>query len=172
MKHVRKYWVVATVLVGFAPYAYAKSVKTGENPFEFARELVESTGVQSLNSVAMKTPDLAKPQLQYRGKSGQNQAQTDRLLKDLTQKFGPPKSVRGADHVWEVENPNAGLSQSKLITIILSVDGNGGSELIMDRNRGEDGRATWALPRRKLSQETLLHKQQQHVKRAPLVNPD
>jgi len=182
MKFVQKFWhmamLLAPILVIITPYSYAQSAKINENPFEFARNLAESGGASALHSQQPNSigPEIrqatAKPQLQYREKAGRSKVQTKRLLEGLTQKFGPPKSVRGANHVWEIENPDTGLSQSKLITIILSVDRNGSSELIMDRNRGEDGRATWALPRREVSQGTSLRKQEQRVKRAPLVNPD
>ncbi len=130
-------------------------------------------GKASRFTVVQKTPDA----LQYNKKFTTTPEQAKMLYNTLVQKYGTPKSVRGKDHIWYINSPNSTRHvQSDIMTIILSMEKNGHVELLMDRDRGEDGRATWALPRRKtdnnLSAKTVGKPPMKSKARPLLVNPD
>lgn len=57
--------------------------------------------------------------------------------------YGPAKSVRGNIHIWELPNPQSGPSDDKTVTVMIT-DGASGGEIVADRFKGRDGRATWA----------------------------
>jgi len=117
-----------------------------------------------------------EPALQYNKKFKAKPGEAQKLYDTLVQKYGPPKSVRGTSHVWDIENPSTSHKQSNTVAVILSIEENGAYELIMDRDRGEDGSATWALPRRKIDNNLPSKTSRKSLKksraRTLLVNPD
>lgn len=159
------------------------------NPFDFAWQAAETPKLAVGNAQFQKSNAALssakseiraqslikrKTALQYRRKFSASrngsQEQSKTLYNTLVQKYGAPKSVRGQSHVWDIKNPSRGGQQSDIITIIMKMAKNGDYELIMDRARGEDGRATWATPRI----ETLaVQKAPQQKKQIyPILQPD
>jgi len=132
------------------------------SPFDFVRQAAETSNKSSFSQkqvgqigepavfASQKLLNSGEPTLQYNKKFIAKPGEAQKLYKTLVQKYGPPKSVRGTSHVWDIENPSTSHKQSDTVAVILSIEESGAFELIMDRDRGEDGRATWALPRRQM----------------------
>ncbi len=121
------------------------------NPYEVARDIVLSRSGKSKSDQqkSLKMPIRARvaPSLKFHQVYTLGKAEERAVYDKLVRTFGPPKSIRGSSHVWDIKNPSAGGKQADVVTIIFKMDGSGRCELIMDRDRGEDGRATWAAPR-------------------------
>ncbi len=122
-----------------------------ENPFDYILALAETPNLANTSSTAAR---VARP-LKVSRKSADLQTrkplrggQAKSLIENLTLKYGPPKSIRGQNYVWDIANPDAGGRQAKIVTIIVKLNTSGRSELVMDRDKGEDGRATYAAARR------------------------
>ena len=126
----------------------SKSIQGPQNPFDYTLGLIAAPGAaKARQSQQSQTFAKGTSPLQYRGSLSGGQAQAKTLIENLTLKYGPPTSIRGQSHVWDVENPNAGGAQAKIVTIIVKSGTSGEAALIMDRDRGEDGRATYTAPR-------------------------
>lgn len=151
-------------------------IETTQNPFDFALQVAESQGALKRQSKSFQktTQGRALPRkslaLQYRKKFGGTAEQAQALRKILVAQYGEPKSIRGKSHVWDIENPNSGNGQADIVTIILKMGEVGGYELVMDRDKGGDGRATWAAPR----MEPVAPKQKQQKQRRlkSILQPD
>ncbi len=154
---------------------------SSKNPFDFAlnaaENLPEPGQAQALkyqrSSIRDGRPEVKNvlnAPLQYRKKFRQSPQRAQTLYKTLVQKYGKPKSVRGVSHVWDIKNPDKGGRQADIVTVILKIQKNGSYELIMDRDRGENGLATWAAPR--LLKEKIKPQVQHIAKAQPIVQPD
>ncbi len=123
------------------------------NPFDVAQEIMQAapakTGKTVQKQMRMRSFTKVAPKLKFHQRYALDKARQQAIYNELVRRFGPPKSIRGTSHVWDIKNPTAGGRQADILTIIFKMDKNGMSELIMDRDRGMDGRATWAAPRRK-----------------------
>ena len=120
----------------------------GEAPFEEACSIVERSHRKSESEYLNVCTTRGSAALQYNSVFGNGSAHAKNVLLQLQQKFGEQKTIRGASYVWEIDNPNKSAIQADIVTIILNYNPNGQSELILDRAKGGDGRATWAAPRR------------------------
>jgi len=155
------------------------------NPFDFvqqeAENLVSTTKTQqfqkskSLNKSAQysakaRTSSAPKSALQYRRKFSASSGQSQALYQTLVGKYGQPQSIRGQSHVWDIKNPNRGGTQADIVTVILKMADNGDYELIMDRDRGENGQATWAAPR--LEKPVVQQSQSRKTRFQPILQPD
>ena len=155
-----------------------------DNPFDFVRQTAESQDnlkhfQNKARGKTFATRNGLNPRanarktagaLQYRKKFNGSSGEAKILRKTLVAQYGEPKSVRGQSHVWDIENPSRGGAQADIVTIIMQMDKSGDYELIMDRDRGEDGRATWAAPR--IEKLTIQKKQPQKKQILPILQPD
>jgi len=158
------------------------------SPFDFVRQAAEASNekpsqqrqIRQRGTPAIfanqKPPTGGGPKLQYKQTFAARPGEAQKLYNTLVRKYGPPKSVRGISHVWDIENPDTSHQQSGTVAVILSIEQSGAYELIMDRDRGEDGSATWALPRRTTDSRTSSQISKELPKQAPprtlLVNPN
>jgi len=129
-----------------------KKTKLAPNPFDFVQGITENAGqVSQGRGLANAAQHNAKPEnstsLKYRTTQGSSPGQAQVIYNSLVQQYGPPKSVRGKSHVWDIENPAKSAVQADVVTVILKMEENGTYELVMDRDRGGDGRATWDATR-------------------------
>ncbi len=171
-----------------AQLALQKPEGLGVDPFEFVRRTAENsdnglpgqkqarqTGTLAMSARQTQRND-GETMLQYHKTFAARPGEAQKLYNTLVQKYGPPQSVRGNSHIWNIENSNTSHRQSDTVTVILSIRDEGAYELIMDRDRGEDGRATWALPRRKMESPVPAREARNSSKKANartlLVNPD
>jgi|GEM_PF-2979083 len=168
-------------------------IRASSNPFDYTLDLLENPVVEkpvaglalrsyvrpstSQLKVAPQKQQVVNSQkqnavLQYRKQINGGAVQAENLIAGLTAKYGAPKSVRGNNYVWEVDNPAQDSLQANVVTIIVTVNEKGKSELVMDRNRGEDGRATWAVPKLKAEQNKSV--QASKKSQAPILeeNPN
>ncbi len=127
--------------------------------------------LQSLKNLNAQAPAASKvlggaPQLKSQSSFACDTARSQAILQKLRRQYGAETSIRGRSHVWDVKNPNANRRQADIVTIIFQRD-NGQCRLLLDRDRGADGRKTWALPRLNTNTERKIHKTN---KSAP-VNP-
>lgn len=160
------------------------SENSQQNPFDFALQAVEnaeqitrqtgSAKVQRLKqynlSVQKNSQKKQSNALQFRKKFNGTPAQSQHLYKALVAQYGEPKSIRGQSRVWDIQNPHKGQNQADIITIILKMEQNGAYELVMDRDRGADGRATWAAPR--IAPTPKPSKAQKAKQRQAILQPD
>ena len=136
-----------------------------ENPFSAALRIVNSgqkaqgrkngktnEGKLGRNSISGKTlrplNSAHDTDLKFQQTYKLSHAQEQAIYRSLVRAYGQPNSIRGPSHVWDIKNPTSGGRQADMVTIIFKMDGSGNCELVMDRDRGEDGRATWADRRR------------------------
>jgi len=174
--------VVVVALFGFANVPYVASYGQNSpqniagpaqvNPFDYALGLTATKGstrtAPNSKTLALSTSS----QLQHREPVLGGSKQAKQLINELTVKYGEPSSIRGGNHVWTIKNPDKSGVQADVVTIIVSLNPTGNSELIMDRDRGENGLATWALPRRNLQQATPQAKAKQLQAKKLLENPN
>lgn len=128
------------------------TVELKQDPFDFIQEIVENSGHnQQAQDLGNATQYAEKPQysasLKYHKKDRVPPEQAQAIYNALVHKYGVPKSVRGQSYVWDIENPAKSITQADIVTVILKMENPGSYELIMDRDRGENGRATWDATR-------------------------
>ena len=128
------------------------TIKIDQNPFDFVKEITENAGrYRQSRGFANAAQHSAKPKsgasLKYQAKDNGSSGQAQVIYNALVREYGPPKSVRGQSHVWDIENPRKGIIQADMVTVILKMETSGAYELIMDRDRGGNGRATWDATR-------------------------
>jgi len=131
-----------------------QTIKLEQNPFDFVQEIVENNGqYQQGQNLAKNIAQGATPKdkyaLKFHKKSNGSPQQAETIYNSLVQKYGPPKSIRGQSHVWDIENPEKDSAQADMVTVVLKMDMSGSYELKMDRDRGENGLATWDATRLK-----------------------
>lgn len=152
-----KFWVL---VLGWPLIAYGQTPADGlkpgiqqDDPFEFVVRNMENEPRRQISSrreTSAASADNAVSALKYTRTLNDSPNQAKDFLETMNQKYGPPKSIRGNNHVWDVGNPNTHHLQAKMVTIIVSYEPNGTSYVVIDRDRGEDGSATYALPRREV----------------------
>ncbi len=140
----------AQVVVPFKKTELA--IKSEQNPFDNVQDIVDNNrshkkraGLENApkNGTKSKISKSLKYQKKYTGSPQQAQA----VYKSLVGQYGQPKSVRGKSYVWDIKNPSKNSVQADIVTVILKMDTSGTYELVMDRDRGENGRATWDATR-------------------------
>lgn len=143
-----------------------RTIELNQDPFDIIQEVVENSGrnQQELglakNTKSGVKPTFATP-LKYEKKSSGSPEQAQVIYSALVQKYGTPKSVRGQSHVWDIKNPGKSSTQADKVTVILKMGNSGAYELIMDRGRGENGRATWEATSVKKAKAKLQNQQNQ-----------
>ncbi len=130
--------------------------------FQSSKQLQGKTG----RSFARQYTQPKSPQLQYKNNLSLSKKQADNILRKLQLQYGKPTSIRGDSYVWDIKNPQASKEQADIVTIIFRKNKTGDYQLIMDRARGGDGKATWALPRRKKPAGSRLLQKKQNKQKA------
>ncbi len=149
--------VLSVALCGLTVHAQKISPDTNDtskqstiqSPFETAQNIFEQKEKFKAHGLKTKTDKQSKkpikPQELRFNKKYQGSSQQAILAYDsLVKQFGPPKSVRGDSYVWDIENPDKSATQSDLVTVILKMGNSGNYEVLIDRDRGGNGKATWA----------------------------
>lgn len=153
---------VKTHLVKSDPFVTAQSILGAQSMVAetiLGADIGTGTLNRSLKQALVKSQISAKsshPTLHHRNrKISAVQAQT--LIKTFTKLYGMPTSQRGNNTVWEIDNTTSSTAEpskayahllAKKTTIIIHTSLSGASHLTIDRERGEDGTASWAVPRR------------------------
>jgi len=145
-----------------------------QDPFDFIQEIAENSARnqqdQRLGNIAQySSKSKFGGSLKYHKKGSGSPEQAQTIYNALVQKYGPPKSVRGQSHVWDIENPSKSSTQADMVTVILRMEASGAYELIMDRDRGENGRASWDATRIKKANAKANAKLVQQRKIKPLL---
>jgi len=135
MFSIKKY-VYRTACLTFAIAVFSGlPAVAASNPFDDACKLAEQSATAWETGATQSCYTGGTTELKYIRNFNGDTTAVDKVLAKLTQKYGIQKSTRGNSYVWEVDNPTKGLKQADLVTIILTVDPNGLSVLIIDRAR-------------------------------------
>ncbi len=176
-------FLIGGCLVLSAPLAAFGQSKVEDDPFEFAVQSVEmaakppqagATAEKIGASVGQsgRNQPRKSARLKYNKTLDDSPDQAGNYLDIITRKYGPPTSLRGDNHVWDIANTNNQPDQARLVTIMVTYQPAGISGLVIDRRRGEDGSETYALARAKKERDEKNKQNPNPSRPPPIIVPN